>query len=176
MANYFLSDVHLQLDEQSRGRRLAQLVDSFEPVDSLTIVGDLCDFWFAARQSHRDPMECPGLRSLASFRNRGGSITILAGNHDAWLGTFYEQTLGAVFHTDSLDLELNGLKVHLAHGHKLGARSPWKAAMEGRVFLETFRQLPAIAANALGSLRHQANVRTQDAFDRRGPGDLPELR
>ena len=72
MPDYFLSDVHLRLDQPDRGRRLALLVDRLRAGDSLTIVGDLCDFWYAARQFDADPMACAGLRSLASFRDRGG--------------------------------------------------------------------------------------------------------
>ena len=90
MAAYFASDVHLRLDCPERGRRFARFVGGLEPeVDTLTIVGDLCDFWFGARQRSADPMECEGLRALAEFRSRGGAVTILLGNHDSSLGPFY---------------------------------------------------------------------------------------
>ena len=125
MPDYFLSDVHLRLDEPDRGRRLARLVDRLGPEDSLTIVGDLCDFWYAARQYRADPMRVRrALAALASFRRRGGSITILAGNHDAWIGPFYERTLGARFLPDTLEVEIQGLRIYLAHGHRLGAHTP----------------------------------------------------
>ena len=168
MPDYFLSDVHLRLDEPDRGRRLAQLVDRLTADDTLTIVGDLCDFWFAARQIDADPMTCPGLRSLASFRARGGSITVLAGNHDAWLGPFYEQTLGAKFLPDSLETNVQGLRLFLAHGHRLGAETRWKAGLKSRAFLNAFRRLPALLADSLGVLLRWANFKNQEAFDHRG--------
>jgi UDP-2,3-diacylglucosamine hydrolase len=136
--------------------------------DSLTIVGDLCDFWYAARQSHADPMSCEGLRSLASFRERGGAITVLAGNHDAWLGPFYEQTLGARFLPDSLDERVQGLRVLVAHGHLLGAQTPWKSVLKSRAFLAAFRRVPAPLADALGAQLKAVNRKNQEAFDRRG--------
>jgi UDP-2,3-diacylglucosamine hydrolase len=129
VADYFLSDVHLRLDHPDRGRRLSRVVARLAPSDTLTIVGDLCDFWFAARQRQADPMSCEGLRSLAEFRSRGGSITVLAGNHDAWLGPFYEQTLGATFLPDRLETVIQGIKVRVAHGHRLGAHTPWKTVL-----------------------------------------------
>ncbi len=54
------------------GRRLARLVDRLGPEDSLTIVGDLCDFWYAARQHRADPMDCAGLAAAGLVpRSRG---------------------------------------------------------------------------------------------------------
>jgi UDP-2,3-diacylglucosamine hydrolase len=166
--DYFLSDVHLRLDEPDRGHRLAALVDRLQAADTLTIVGDLCDFWYVARQIDADPMTCPGLRSLASFRDRGGAITVLAGNHDAWVGPFYERTLGARFVPDTLEVEVQGLRVFLAHGHRLGAHTAWKSVMKGRAFLEAFRRVPSPLANALGGLLKVTNRKNQEAFDRKG--------
>ena len=168
MPDYFLSDVHLRLDEPERGHRLARLVDRLGPGDTLTIVGDLCDFWFAARQRGADPMACAGLRSLRSFRDRGGPLTVLAGNHDAWLGPFYERTLGARFLPDGLNEVVQGLRLRVVHGHRLGARTAWKAGMESRAFLAAFRALPSPVADLLGEQLRRTNGRNQVAFDRRG--------
>src|SRR5436309_13291502 len=87
VAAYFASDVHLRLDFPGRGRRFARFVGALEPEDdTLTIVGDLCDFWYVARQNDGGAMACDGLRALSEFRNRGGEVTILVGNHDCSLG------------------------------------------------------------------------------------------
>jgi UDP-2,3-diacylglucosamine hydrolase len=166
--DYFLSDVHLRLDEPDRGERLARLVDRLRADDSLTIVGDLCDFWFAARQHRADPMTCAGLRSLANFRDRGGSTTILAGNHDAWLGPFFERVLGAKFLPDTLVGDIQGHRAFIAHGHRLGAHTPWKAPLKSRPFLSAFRMVPSPIADRLGSLLKRTNLKNQEAFDRRG--------
>jgi len=168
VAEYFLSDVHLRLDQPDRGARLATLVDRLGSDDSLTIVGDLCDFWFAARQRAADPMNCLGLKALAKFRDRGGSTTVLAGNHDTWLGPFYERTLGAKFLPDGLERDLGGKRTLIVHGHRLGARTTWKAGMESRAFLAAFRRLPDFVADRLGAQLQRTNERNQDAFDRRG--------
>lgn len=167
MADFFASDVHLRIDRPERGRRLARLVDQLNKSDTLTVVGDLCDFWFAARQRKVDPMNCAGLRSLSEFRERGGAITVLAGNHDAWLGPFYEEVFGATFLPDSLDVVLHGLKVHAVHGHRMGARSLWKATMESSWFLDAFTACPDPVAARLEQRLEQSNQKHRHECDRR---------
>jgi len=174
VAEYFLSDVHLRLDHPDRGDRLARLVDRLTATDSLTIVGDLCDFWYAARQHTADPMTCAGLKSLAKFRDRGGQITALAGNHDAWLGPFYERTFGARFLPDGLERDLGGQRLLITHGHRFGARTNWKAGMESRAFLAVFRSLPHWLADRLGEQLNRTNASNQEVFDRRGLGVYQE--
>ena len=168
MADYFLSDVHLRLDHPDRGARLARVVDRLTLADTLTIVGDLCDFWYAARQRRGNPMACMGLRSLASFRDRGGRITALAGNHDAWLGRFYARTFGAEFEPGHLERDLGGRRTLIAHGHRFGARTNWKVALESRAFLAAFTALPGFVADRLGAQLGRTNERNQELFDRRG--------
>ncbi len=167
MPDYFLSDVHLRFDRLDRGRRLANLVDQLGPGDPLVVVGDLVDFWFASRQRDRDPMTCPGLRALASYRDRGGQLTILAGNHDSLMRDYYRTAVGGTWVNDSLRVESHGLRLHLSHGHRLGTRSVWKAAMEGRAFYHAFRSLPLSLAGILDTALGRTNEAHRDEADRR---------
>jgi UDP-2,3-diacylglucosamine hydrolase len=160
VAVYFASDMHLRFDRPERGRRLARWVGGLDPgADTLYLVGDVCDFWFASRQMGTDPLSCPGLKALAEFRARGGELTILPGNHDLWLGPFYERVLGARFVQEPLDVEAFGLRVHLVHGHRAGGRPPWKSGMESRAFLSTFGALPGPLADQLDHLLNRTNER-----------------
>ena len=168
MADYFLSDVHLRLDHPERGERLAKLVDRLAPTDRLTIVGDLCDFWFAARQINGDPRRCRGLRALVDFRERGGSITVLAGNHDASMGRFFERTLGATFEPNRIERTIGGQRTLITHGHRLGARTLWKAGLESGAFLFAFRRLPGAVADRLDRQLQATNDSHQAEFDARG--------
>ena len=167
MADYFAGDVHLRLDHPDRAARLAAWVDTLRRDDTLTLVGDVCDFYFASRQirGERSLDDCSGLRALAEFRARGGTLTILAGNHDLWLGGFYEQVLGASFVPEPLCVASHGLRLRIVHGHLLGARSVWKGWMESRAFLDGFRHAPAGAARGLDRLLEARNTRTRDAVD-----------
>ena len=167
MPDYFLSDVHLRHDRPDRGDRLARLVATLGPADRLFVVGDLCDFWLAARQRGDDPMGCAGLRALVDFRVRGGEITAFAGNHDAWLGPFYRALFEPAWVEDDLRLNSHGLRLHLTHGHRLGARSLWKAAMESRPFLRGFAAMPGRVARGLESRLDRSNDVHREADDRR---------
>lgn len=167
MAAYFASDVHLRFDRPERARRFARFVDSLGGDDSLTVVGDLCDFWFASRQRDRDPMTCLGLSALRKFRERGGSLIILVGNHDTWLGPFYERTLDAHVVPEPLDIEVEGLKMRLVHGHRLGTGPYWKGWLESRPFLGAFRMLPSAPAHWLDLALGHANEAGRAARDAR---------
>ncbi|MDB5353252.1 MAG: hypothetical protein JWN86_4499 [Planctomycetota bacterium] len=164
MALYFLSDVHLRLDRPERARRLSRFVASLGESDQLVVVGDLCDFWFASRERRGWARRCEGLLSLSSFRSRGGVLTLLPGNHDGWLGPFFESVLGTGFAGDAIDLTVGGVRYRATHGHRLGARSPWKGAMESRTFLHSFAALPGPLANVLDGLLDSTNKITRDAI------------
>lgn len=157
MADYFVSDVHLRLDHSERSNRFASFVQSLSPSDTLTVVGDLCDFWFSSRQRNNDPLGCPGLRSLADFRDQGGRLRILPGNHDAWLTSFYESNLGAECVGGSWEGISHDVRVSAVHGHRLGARKPWKAMMESRSFLAAFEALPGPIAWRLADRLERSN-------------------
>lgn len=167
MSAYFTSDVHLRLDHPERSRRFGCWVDRLEPEDSLTIIGDLCDFWFASRQAGAGLSSCPGLKSLADFRARGGALTILPGNHDAWLGPAYERQLGARFAREPLTIEVYGLRLLLLHGHRVGGHPVWKGWMESHAFLTAFHHLPSPLASALDTRLERRNDRTRDVDDQR---------
>ncbi len=167
MPAYFASDIHLRLDRPDRAERFARFVATLQAGDSLTINGDLCDFWYAARQRRADPLACLGLRALAEFRNKGGDLTILPGNHDAWLGPLYEKALGVPCVPEPLLREVHGVRVHLVHGHLIGARPAWKAFMESQAFLQGFGALPEPLASRLEGLLDRTNDRKLDDSERR---------
>lgn len=167
MPVYFASDMHLRLDRPERGERLARWVGSLSPADTLYLVGDVCDFWYSTRQLNTDPMSCEGLRSLAEFRSRGGTLVVLPGNHDLWMLPFYEQTLGAECRQEPLEIEVHGLRLHIVHGHRAGLRKPWKAAMESQTFFNAFRRLPDPMAHQLDRLLSRTNDRIRSDDDAR---------
>ena len=95
MAHYFASDIHLRADRPERDRRFCNWLERLDPDDQLVIGGDLCDFWMGARRADNELLDSDSLRALAEFRRRGGSLAIMAGNHDTWLCPLYERQLGA---------------------------------------------------------------------------------
>lgn len=168
MADYFVADTHLRLDCPDRGLRLASVVDRLEPSDRLFVVGDLCDFWFASRQSHHQgPPSCPGLSALDRFQQRGGTLSILLGNHDAWLGPYYRDRLGWSVVPEPMQVESFGLRVWMAHGHRVRGKSWWKGALEGRAVLEGFRHAPGPLARQLEGMLDRVNSESKAEADAR---------
>jgi UDP-2,3-diacylglucosamine hydrolase len=146
---YIASDVHLRPDRPERGRRLAGWVRGLDEGASVLILGDLCDFWMGTRFSEAEILACEGVRALAGYRERGGTLSVMAGNHDRWLCPLYERGLGAEIVAEPLALDAYGLRLHLVHGHLLGARRQWKAWMESRPFFTAFANIPSPVAGLL---------------------------
>ena len=159
MIDYFLSDVHLRSDRPERARRLSQFMERVTPDDRLVIVGDLCDFWMGSRLTDDQLMQSPGMQALASFGQSGGTLEILAGNHDNWLCPFYERKLGATIVQEPYLLTSNGLRLHIVHGHLLGARRTWKAFLESRAFFRGFGLVPYPIARGLDAALDAKNQR-----------------
>jgi UDP-2,3-diacylglucosamine hydrolase len=149
VAHFFASDVHLRFDQPDRDKRFCAWVCRLTPDDSLVIGGDLCDFWMGARLRESELLHCESLRALAAFRRQGGSLAIMPGNHDAWLCPFYHRELGASIIAEPHDVTIHGIRLRLVHGHRLGARQPWKALLESRAFFRAFGWTPRPLAVAL---------------------------
>lgn len=159
MAHYFASDVHLRDDHPERDRRFRRWLGRLSADDHLIIAGDLCDFWMGSRRSAAELAEYPSLRALAEFRRRGGSLAVLAGNHDHWLCPFYRQALGAEILEEPVDLVVHGLRVRIVHGHRLGARRLWKAGLESHAFFLAFGLIPGTVARPLDRVLSWKNDR-----------------
>ncbi len=158
MACYLASDVHLRMDRPQRAVRFARWVRQLEDEASLLIAGDLCDFWMVARQREQELLESEGLAALVDFRARGGSLAILPGNHDLWICPFYERALGAALLREPHDTTIHGIRLHLVHGHLLGARKKWKGWMESHEFKTAFELLPGPVAGLFDQLLERRNT------------------
>jgi UDP-2,3-diacylglucosamine hydrolase len=159
VAHYFASDVHLRFDRPDRDQRFSDWLSRLTSEDALLIAGDLCDFWMASRQSASGLMRSDSLRRLAEFRQRGGALSIMPGNHDEWLCPFYESELGAQIVPDPYDFTVYGLRLRVVHGHLLGARRAWKALMESQAFFSGFGHIPAPLARVLDGVLSWNNDR-----------------
>jgi len=123
MKAFFFSDVHLGLGprdvEKAKENRLLNFLHSALPAtETLFIVGDLFDFWFdydtvIPRGFHRT------LAALQEFTDAGKSIHYLVGNHDCWMGDFFETEIGATLHREPFDITVQSKRVHVHHGDGL---------------------------------------------------------
>jgi UDP-2,3-diacylglucosamine hydrolase len=126
MPAYFISDVHLGLgpkeQEKAKEDQLLRFLRSILPsAETLIVVGDLFDFWFEyttviPKGFHRT------LAALQEFTDRSIPVHYVAGNHDFWMGDFFETELGIQVHPDPVTLPLQGKKVYLHHGDGLAQK------------------------------------------------------
>ena len=123
MRAYFFSDVHLGLGprevEKAKENRLLEFLRTVLPdTDQLFIVGDLFDFWFdyrtvIPRGFHRT------LSALQEFTDAGKTVHYLVGNHDCWMGDFFETEIGAVLHREPFEITVQNMRVYIHHGDGL---------------------------------------------------------
>lgn len=162
MAYYFISDVHLRLDATAEARRFGAFVDSLQAADTLVVGGDLCDFWFSSREQSATPDQCQGLSALRRFRQRGGELRLIAGNHDENLEGYYRRWFDCGFDPEPLILQCGPYRVQVLHGHLIGPVSGLKSAIAGPLFHAVFSRTPAALANWLGAQRLRFNIRTHE--------------
>ena len=190
MAVYIFSDAHLgggtPSEEAIKRAKLEQLFQMVESEASrLIILGDLFDFWFEYR--HTIPKGYHWILSrLFELRQKGIQIDYVSGNHDFWMGDFFQTELGVAVHRDILNTDINGRRVHLIHGDGL-AQSDWgyrilKRILRNRFNVWLYRKVPSDWAFALalrvsrGSRAH-TSVREQSFvadYERYAIGKLKE--
>ncbi len=177
MATYFVSDFHLGESDPERDREKYRrfcdlLVQIKADLDHLVILGDMFDFWFEYRHlipKHHQDVLCR-LRDLVS---EGVRVTYVCGNHDFWMGEFFDSELGIGLVRDDFTIDSARGKVLVLHGDGI-APSDWKyrilkRILRNRLNIFLYSQLPpSLAYNlALGVSRRSrghTQKRPKDSF------------
>jgi len=150
MALYIFSDVHLGADStEKEAEKIARIASLFARIkvdgDRLVILGDLFDFWFeykyAIPKRHHK-----ALFMLTDLIEHGVAIDYVSGNHDFWMGDFFNIQMGITVHRDFLNLDYDGKRLHLIHGDGL-APADWgyrllKRILRNRFNIWLYRKLP----------------------------------
>ncbi len=150
MALYIFSDAHLGSGppdlETLKVKRIAELFDRVKnDGDRLVILGDLFDFWFEYKHAiPKDHHEI--LFMLRDLGKTGIQIDYISGNHDFWMGDYFETQIGLTVYRDSLDIEYADRKVHLIHGDGLAAADRGyrilKKVLRNPFYIWLYRKLP----------------------------------
>jgi UDP-2,3-diacylglucosamine hydrolase len=123
-AVYFVSDAHFGLDRNERLRvtRFGGFAAHVRAnAAQLYIVGDFFDFWVEYKDAIR-PEYFPILYELRGIAEAGVPVHYVAGNHDFAMGSFMEKYVGLTLHRGCVDAEIQGRRLHISHGHKVGRR------------------------------------------------------
>ena len=127
-AVYFISDIHLGLqDEKSEQLKLDHLEQLFALIKaegcSLYMLGDILDYWMEFR--HLIPKGFTRFFCLLSDLVRHNiDVFYVAGNHDFYLGRYFEDELGVKTMYGLSELLIDGRKLLIAHGDGLGEGDP----------------------------------------------------
>jgi len=123
-ALYFVSDLHLGLQEpQAEAEKLERLETLFSTISanggSLFLLGDILDYWMEYR--HVIPKGFTRFFCMLSGLVRSGvSVTWLAGNHDFYLGSYFDDELGVKTMYGLHEVQHDGRTFLMAHGDGLG--------------------------------------------------------
>jgi UDP-2,3-diacylglucosamine hydrolase len=146
---YFISDVHLALAPNERGRkRQERLIRFLRHIGSrggtLFIVGDLFDFYF--EYPHVIPkMYFHLFTELHHLKQNGMEIHYVLGNHDYWVQEFITETITTKTYFTDMTFELAGKKFYVTHGDGIiswdrGYRL-LKKLLRNRLFVWSYRWL-----------------------------------
>lgn len=121
---YFSSDNHLGAPDADsslpREKKFVRWLDSVqEDAAAVFLLGDLFDFWFEYK------MVVPKgfvrtLGKLAELRDKGIPIYFFVGNHDLWMGGYFEKELDIPVFYDSTTFLINDKKFLIGHGDGKG--------------------------------------------------------
>jgi UDP-2,3-diacylglucosamine hydrolase len=172
MALYVFSDAHLGSgtpdEEQSKLEHIERLFDRVkDDGERLVILGDLFDFWFEYRHAipkdHHDV-----LFRLRELVTDGIPVDYVSGNHDFWMGDFFETQIGITLHRDIFNMEYGGSRIHMTHGDGLAKADRGyrflKKILRNRFNIWLYRKLPPdwaipLAKKVSGSSRQYTSQR-----------------
>lgn len=121
---YFLSDFHLGAPDHDssleREKLIVKFLDEIK-IDAreIFIVGDMFDFWYEYRTVvPKGYVRLLG--KLAELSDEGIVLHFFVGNHDMWMGDYFEKELNIPVYYEPKDFERFGKKIKVGHGDGLG--------------------------------------------------------
>jgi UDP-2,3-diacylglucosamine hydrolase len=140
---YFASDNHLgapTLDaSRPREKIFVRWLDQIkEDAAAVFLLGDLFDFWFEYKEVVPKGF-VRVLGKLAELRDQGILIYFFVGNHDLWMGDYFEKELAIPVYRQPQEFEINGQLFLLGHGDGLGPGDKGYKRMK-KVFTNPFCQ------------------------------------
>jgi UDP-2,3-diacylglucosamine hydrolase len=85
------------------------------------------------------------LATLQAFTEKGIPVHYVAGNHDFWMGNYFQEELGIRLYLDPCAIQLDGKQVYLHHGDGLAPRDRGyrliKPVLRNRLAIRLYRLL-----------------------------------
>ena len=124
MKIYFASDQHFgaPIPELSfpREQKFIQWLDIVkQDADAIFLLGDLFDFWFEYKTVVPKGF-VRVLGKLAEIKDSGIPIYFFVGNHDLWMGDYFQKELNIPVYHDNQEFTFNGKTFLIGHGDGKG--------------------------------------------------------
>lgn len=117
---YFLSDIHLESEQDSNFfslNRLLSFILNDEDCTHLFLLGDIFDLWVAHHSFFAEKF-AHTLKKLQEIKDRGVEIYYFEGNHDLDLRPYFE-THGFVVHESALVCQFGSKTFRIEHGDQM---------------------------------------------------------
>ncbi len=117
---YFLSDIHLESEQDSNFFALKQLLTQIlndKECTHLFLLGDIFDLWVANHSYFTAKFENT-LKLLKDIQVRGVKVIYFEGNHDLDLEPYFLSE-GIEVHLEALSLNLGGSRFRIEHGDQM---------------------------------------------------------
>jgi UDP-2,3-diacylglucosamine hydrolase len=178
---YFLSDIHLESDEDSNFFPLEKLllkIAQDAQATHLFLLGDIFDLWMADHVYFKRKFRRT-LQALQKIQERGLKIHYFEGNHDLDLKPYFASS-GFEVHEQALKTELGGKKFLIEHGDQMDPSD------RGYLFLRWFlrtavmrrlgRALPGVVVQKIGNSMSSTSRQYTDRLKKRLGEDAPARR
>ncbi len=140
---YFVADVHLRADGggnnkidhsvSTEDRFVAWLTSIEADAKAIFLCGDIFDFWFEYERVV--PMGFVAVfAKLKQLSRSGVRVVFMVGNHDMWMGDYLNRECGVEIYYAPTHFELDGQRVHVAHGDNLNVRGDLKLKLMNWLF------------------------------------------
>ena len=121
---YFASDQHLgaptsEISFPREQKFVAWLDEVKKDADAIFLLGDLFDFWFEYKTVVPKGF-VRVLGKLAEIKDAGIPIYFFVGNHDLWMGDYFEKELNIPVYYDNKEFVFNGKTFLIGHGDGKG--------------------------------------------------------
>ncbi len=157
----FISDLHLSPHDPATAERfLAFLAGPARSAASLTILGDLFDYW-AGDDDLTDPFNARIATALRTLADAGVGISFMAGNRDFLIGDAFAAAAGLSLLDDPCQRDIGGVATLLMHGDTLCIDDPdyqrfraqvrdpaWRTTFLARPLTERKREIEALRARS----------------------------
>lgn len=140
MKIFFASDIHIGVlgntpEAKELEKNFLNWLDMVKAErGSLYLLGDTFDFWFEYKNTIPKGYSTI-LAKLRELTQSGIDVHFFHGNHDEWTREYLSEYIGMKIHAAEPELlELQGRKLMVGHGHKLGLDRRWTARLMHALF------------------------------------------